>query len=206
MKPSELTYITQDIIDKGGINVTSPEMMDEVRHYNMDAVTNNAKRKRMTVTTGIWLVIQIPILIASICMYLTLETLTDHNAFRMGDFGAIMTYARLGAMFLGLFAYLGLFGYYIIFRFQRDPKIMFLCSAPAMLTTFWGVLIAIINVAVAYIYEFREKKFAEEAGYPAFARLQVTTMESESKSILDMTYDSIKERTKHLRADDEEFL
>ena len=47
MKPSELTYITQDIIDKGGINVTSPEMMDEVRHYNMDAVTNNAKRKRV---------------------------------------------------------------------------------------------------------------------------------------------------------------
>ena len=26
MKPSELKYITQEIIDKGGINVTSPEI------------------------------------------------------------------------------------------------------------------------------------------------------------------------------------
>ncbi|SEL13564.1 hypothetical protein SAMN02910353_01990 [Ruminococcus sp. YRD2003] len=206
MKPSELTYITQDIIDKGTFNVTSPEMLEEARRYNMDAVTNNSKRKRMTVTTGIWLIIQIPIIIASICMYLTLETLSDHNAFRAGDFGLIMSYARLGAMFLGLFAYLGLFGYYIIFRFQRDPKIMFLCSAPAMLTTFWGVLIVIINVVVAYIYEHKEEKFSEEAGYPAFVRLAVTTVESDARSIQDLTYDSIKERTKHWRAEGDEFL
>jgi hypothetical protein len=207
MKPSELEYITPEIIGKGGINVSSPEMLDEARRYNMDAVTNAAKRKRMVIATGAWLILQIPLLIAHICMFLVLETFTDNNAFRAGDFGAIMTYARIGALFLGLFAYLGLFGYYIIFRFQRDPKIMFLCSLPAMMTTWMGILIAIVNVAVAYIYEFREKKFSEEAGYPAFARLQVTTLNSDEDNIQKVTYDSIRERTKHLRADDdEEFL
>ena len=206
MKPSELKYITPEIIEKGGINVSSPEMLDEARRYNMDAVTNNARRKRMQVTQGIWLIIQIPLLIASVCMHLTLETLTDFEAFRAGDFGAIMSYARIAALFIGLFAYLGLFGYYLIFRFQRDPKIMFLCSFPAMMTTGFGVLVALINVVSAYIYTHREEKFAEEAGYPAFVRLNVTTIDSDSAHISDITYDSIKERTRHLRSDDEEFL
>lgn len=206
MKPSELTYITQDIIDKGTFNVTSPEMMDEARRYNMDAVTNSARRKRMQMIQGIWLIVQIPLIIASVCMYLTLETISDRFAGLAGDFGMIMSYARLGALFLGLFAYLGLFGYYIIFRFQRDPKIMFLCSAPVMLTTPLGILITIVNLVSAYICEHKEEKFSEEAGYPAFVRLAVTTVESDARSIQDLTYDSIKERTKHWRSEGDEFL
>ncbi|MDO4864423.1 MAG: hypothetical protein Q4A05_09665 [Ruminococcus sp.] len=206
MKPSELTYITQDIIDKGTFNVTSPEMMDEARRYNMDVVTNAAKRSRMVFLTGLWLIVQIPMLIASVCLYLAVETISDKFAFSAGDFGAIMSYARIGALFLGLIAYLGLFGYYIIFRFQRDPKIMFLCSAPAMLTTPLGILITMINVAAAYIYEHKEEKFSEEAGYPAFVRLNVTTVESDAHSVLDLTYDSIKERTKHRRSEGDDFL
>ena len=46
MKPSELKYITQEIIDKGGINVSSPEMSDEARRvmevYDLDE--EDAKR------------------------------------------------------------------------------------------------------------------------------------------------------------------
>ena len=52
-----------------------------------------------------------------------------------------------------------------------------------------------------------DEKLSEEAGYPAFVRLNVTTIESDAESIHDLTYDSIKERAKRLRPDDnDQFL
>ena len=208
MKPSELVYITQDIIDKGGINVTSPEMMDEARHYNMDAVTNAATKRRTDVITGIWYVLTMPFAVLMLCMRLMGQTIADFSMSRIGEFGAITTWAMLGAMILGIAAYLGLVGYYIIFRFQREPKLVFLCSVPLILAlfSFVGIGIIVINVIMSLWYTKTDEKLSQEAGYPAFVRLQVTTMESEAKSIHDMTYESIKERTKHLRANDEEFL
>ncbi|MBP5362163.1 MAG: hypothetical protein J6Y71_03930 [Ruminococcus sp.] len=207
MKPSELNFITHDIIDKGTFNVTSPEMMDEARRYNMDMVTNAAIKRRTDVVTGIWFVAHLPLPFLWVCFMLANRTLSDMGAYGAGDFGQIMTYAAIGAVMLGLVAYYGLMGYYIIFRFQRDPKLVLLCSLPVLLAMFpLGFLIVGINVIMAWWYTKTDEKLSKEAGYPAFVRLIVTTVESDSKSILNLTYDSIKARTKHWRSDDEEFL
>ena len=207
MKPSELNFITHDIIDKGTFNVTSPEMMDEARRYNMDMVTNAAIKRRTDVVTGIWFVVHLPLPFLWVCFMLANRTLSDMGAYGAGDFGQIMTYAAIGAVMLGLVAYYGLMGYYIIFRFQRDPKLVLLCSLPVLLAMFpLGFLIVGINVIMAWWYTKTDEKLSKEAGYPAFVRLTVTTVESDSKSILNLTYDSIKARTKHWRSDDEEFL
>jgi hypothetical protein len=210
MKPSELKYITQDIIDKGGINVSSPEMLDEARRYNMDVVKNAASRHRLNTIVGIVIILQIPVLLASVCLKLTTMTLADFSnfSFKTGTvLGPITTYARIGALVIGLLAYLGLFIYYIIWKGQRDSKMMFLCSFPLMATTILGVGIAIINVILGMVYEKTDEKLSEEAGYPAFVRLNVTTIESDAESIHDLTYDSIKERAKRLRPDDnDQFL
>lgn len=207
MKPSELNFITHDIIDKGTFNVTSPEMMDEARRYNMDMVTNAAIKRRTDVVTGIWFVVHLPLPFLWVCFMLANRTLSDMGAYGAGDFGQIMTYAAIGAVMLGLVAYYGLMGYYIIFRFQRDPKLVLLCSLPVLLAMFpLGFLIVGINVIMAWWYTKTDEKLSKEAGYPAFVRLIVTTVESDSKSILNLTYDSIKARTKHWRSDDEEFL
>lgn len=207
MKPSELNFITHDIIDKGTFNVTSPEMMDEARRYNMDMVTNAAIKRRTDVVTGIWFVVHLPLPFLWVCFMLASRTLSDMGAYGAGDFGQIMTYAAIGAVMLGLVAYYGLMGYYIIFRFQRDPKLVLLCSLPVLLAMFpLGFLIVGINVIMAWWYTKTDEKLSKEAGYPAFVRLIVTTVESDSKSILNLTYDSIKARTKHWRSDDEEFL
>ena len=207
MKPSELNFISQDIIDKGTFNVTSPEMMDEARRYNMDMVTNAAIKRRTDVVTGIWFVVHLPLPFLWVCFMLANRTLSDMGAYGAGDFGQIMTYAAIGAVMLGLVAYYGLMGYYIIFRFQRDPKLVLLCSLPVLLAMFpLGFVIVGINVIMAWWYTKTDEKLSKEAGYPAFVRLTVTTVESDSKSILNLTYDSIKARTKHWRSDDEEFL
>lgn len=212
MKPSELNYITQDIIDKGTFNVTSPEMMDEARHYNMDAVTNAAKKRRVDVITGIWFIVHLPLPLIWVCIMLAQRTLADMSAYAAGDFGRIMTYAAIAAMFLGLVAYYGLMGYYIIFRFQRDPKLVLLCSLPILITMLVvfmlpaGILIVAVNVIMAWWYTKTDEQLSQEAGYPAFVRLNVTTVESDAHSVLDLTYESIKERTKHRRSEGDEFL
>lgn len=206
MKLSELKYITQDIIDKGSINVTTPEMLEESRRYNMDAVTNNAKRRRMTLATGIWLVIQIPLSAIFAALYLILKTVEDTSLVKLGQYEGIASAARVAALIIGLLAYIGFFCYYIIFRFHREPLTMFLCSSPLLLTTLPCWFIIIVNLIVGSLYVKRESMFSEEAGYPAFVRLAVTTLDSDAKSVHDMTYDSIRERTKHMRGDDGEML
>ena len=207
MKLSELTYITQDIIDKGTFNVTSPEMMDEARHYNMEMVTNAAEKRRVDVITGIWFILHLPLPFLWVCFELMTRTLADMAAYAAGDFGRIMTYAAICAVLLGLVAYYGLMGYYVIFRFQRDPKLVLLCSLPVLLAVFpLGILIVAVNVIMAWWYTKTDEKLSQEAGYPAFVRLMVTTVESDAHSVLDLTYDSIKERTRHRRSEGDEFL
>lgn len=207
MRLSELTYITQNIIDKGTFNVTSPEMMDEARRYNIAMVTNAAEKRRVDVITGIWFIVHLPLPLAWVCFMLATQTLADMGFYAAGDFGRIMTYAAIAAVFLGLVAYYGLFGYYIIFRFQRDPKLVMLCSLPVLLAVFpLGFLIVAVNVIMAWWYTKTDEKLSQEAGYPAFVRLNVTTVESDAHSVLDLTYDSIKERTRHRRSEGDEFL
>ena len=208
MKPSELKYITQEIIDKGGINVASPEMSDEARRYNMDAVTNNAVKRRTDVITGIWYVLSLPFAALQVCMMLMGRTLQDWGFYGAGEFQNIMTYAMIGAVLLGIIAYIGLMSYYVVFRFQRDPKLVLLCSLPLLLALFsrGGLFIVAINMIMAFWYTKTDEKLSTEAGYPAFVRLAVTTMNSDEDNIQNVTYDGIRERTKHLRADDEEFL
>lgn len=206
MKLSELTYITQDIIDKGGINVSSPEMLDEARRYNMAMVTNAARKKRVNMITGIWIVIQMPFMIVSVMMYLSVATLNDWSYSGAGAFEMVTSYARLAGLFIGLFAYLALHIAYIIVKGQRDPKTMLLCGLPVLLTTGAGVPVLVLNVLAGLWYTKTDEKLSEEAGYPAFVRLAVTTMDSESSSIHNMTYDSIRERAKLHRHDSDEFL
>ncbi|MCR4890376.1 MAG: hypothetical protein K5979_14565 [Ruminococcus sp.] len=198
MKPSELKYITPEIIEKGGINVTSPEMLDEARRYNMDAVVNGAKRNRVKTTIGIWLIAQYIILFFNMAGFLTLDTL--------GAYGDYLTYARLAGYFIGLLAYLILYTYNIIIKGVREPKYMFLCSAPLLVTTCTGILIVIVNTLLGILHEKTDEKLSQEAGFPAFARLNITTVESTAKSIQDLTYDSIKERAKKIRHDEGDFL
>ena len=204
MKPSELKYITQDIIDKGTFNVTSPEMMSEARRYNMAMVTNAAKRRRVDVITGAWIFFQIPIRILAVCAWLMTATIADWSAADAVE--VITSWARLGLLFLGLFAYLGLMGYYIIFRGMRDQKTMVLCSVPAVFTTATGIITVMINFFAGLWYTRTDEILSEEAGYPGFVRLNVTTVESDSDSVLNMTYDSIKERAKLHRRDEGDFL
>ena len=204
MKLSELTYVTQDIIKKGGINVTSPEMMDEARRYNMSMVTNAAKRQRANVATGMWFVLHLPLPFFWVCLMFMSQSLFEMST---TDVTMIMSYAAIAAVLLGLIAYYVLFGYYVIYRFQRDPKLVLICSLPVLLAMFpTGILVVIVNVIMAMWYTKTDEKLSQEAGYPAFARLNVTTVDSDSKSIHDLTYDSIKERSKRLRSEGEEFL
>ena len=198
MKPSELKYITPEIIEKGGINVTSPEMLDEARRYNMDAVVNGAKRNRVKTTIGIWLIAQYIILFFNMVGFLTLDTL--------GAYGDYLTYARLAGYFIGLLAYLILYTYHIIIKGVREPKYMVLFSAPLLVTTCTGILIVIVNTLLGILHEKTDEKLSQEAGFPAFARLNITTVESTAKSIQDLTYDSIKERAKKIRHDEGDFL
>ena len=185
----------------------SPEMFEEARHYNMDAVTNNAIKRRTDVLTGIWFVGHLPVTVLSFCYKLIGQTFEDMGWFGAGEFDKILTFAALGAMILGITAYIGLIAYYVIFRFQRDPKLILMCSLPILLTLFpYGIFFVAINVIMAMWYTKTDEKLSTEAGYPAFVRLNVTTVDSEAESMSNLTYDSIRERTKHRLSDDDQFL
>ncbi len=74
-------YITQDVIDAGGINVTSAEMFAEAREYNIEAVRNYNKKRRNHWLIALWSVGQFAVAIAIAVMVLTVSITyqTDHG-------------------------------------------------------------------------------------------------------------------------------
>ena len=107
-------YITQDIIDAGGISVTSAEMFAEAREYNIKAVRNYNKKRRNHWLIALW-------------------------------------------KFLGI---------------------------PAL------------NLLVGWLHQKTENELKNKSGYPAFSRLAVTTSQSDSDSISNITFDSIREKAR----------
>lgn len=206
MKPSELKYITQEIIDKGGFNVTSPEMFEEARQYNSDVVVNAAKRTRVHTVTGLWLVLQYGFVIIFVCMKLFMLNMADLSNIAGGFFSQVSTYAMLIGGAIGVIAFFILFSYFVILRDNREPRIMAVTSLPLVAAGLTFVIFPLVNFLIGMLYTKTENKLSEEAGYPAFVRLNVTTIESEADSIQNLTYESIKERAKRKLPGNDEFL
>ncbi|MBP5581958.1 MAG: hypothetical protein J6X85_09280, partial [Ruminococcus sp.] len=55
----EYRYITQEIIEKGNVNITSPGMFEEARRYNIEAVKNYKKRYWLKIIFGLWIAAQV---------------------------------------------------------------------------------------------------------------------------------------------------
>ena len=54
----EYRYITQEVIDSGGRNITSPEMFEEARQYNIEAAKNYNRRHGTHVLFNVWMIVQ----------------------------------------------------------------------------------------------------------------------------------------------------
>ena len=54
----EYRYINQETIDSGGRNITSPEMFEEARKYNAEAVKNQNRREKARKLFNAWIVVQ----------------------------------------------------------------------------------------------------------------------------------------------------
>ena len=55
-------YITQETIDSGGKNIKSPEEFAEARVYNIEAVKNYNRRKKVHAAFNIWIIVQYVVL------------------------------------------------------------------------------------------------------------------------------------------------
>ncbi|MCR4795539.1 MAG: hypothetical protein K5898_10335 [Ruminococcus sp.] len=190
----EYKYITQDVIDSGGRNITSPEMFAEARVYNIEAMKNNIKRRRVHALFNTWIIVQYVLLI---------------HLF----FGLIMTNSnsvvpgwRVALAILGFIGYTALVTYFVYIKDCHERYVLCLVSLPAVLVSFVFLIFPVANFGMAWYYTNEENKLSKELGYPSFPRLLITTVNSDADSITNLTYDSIREKAKRDHPHDGTFL
>ena len=98
-------FITQDIIDAGSINITSPEMYSEAREYNIDAGRNYIRRRNNHLAMAIWFGVQ-PLLVIFAVVLLTGITQLDQV-----HTGRTTSNARIIAAVVGFISWLLIYGY-----------------------------------------------------------------------------------------------
>ena len=183
-------YITQDIIDAGGINVTSAEMFAEAREYNIEAVRNYNKKRRNHWLIALWSVGQFAVAIAIAVMVLTVSITyqTDHGTVPP----TWLSVLRLG----GFLAYVGATVYFVIVRRDTRPLVMTACALPVLIASWKFLGIPALDLLVGWLHQRTENELKNKSGYPAFSRLAVTTSQSDSDSISNITFDSIREKAR----------
>ena len=190
-------YITQDVIDAGGINVTSAEVFAEAREYNIEAVRNYNKKRRNHWFIAIWSVGQ---LVLSLVIGIVL--VVDNQLEQMFNSTTTPTWRILLRLF-GFLAYVGAFAYFVIIRRDPRPHVMALSSLPILIADWKFVGIVAFNFLVGRLHEKTEDKLREKWGYPKFARLTVTTSYSDSDTMTELTFDSIRDKARREHPDDE---
>jgi hypothetical protein len=190
-------YITQDIIDAGGINVTSAEMFAEAREYNIEAIRNYNKKQRNHWFIAIWSVGQL-VLSLAIGVILVVMNQTD----QILNHTTTPTWRILLRLF-GFLAYMGAFAYFVIYRRDPRPHVMALSSLPLLITDWKFAGIVAFNFLVGWLHEKVENDLRTKPDYPKFTRLIVTTSYSDSDTLSELTFDSIRDKARREHPDDE---
>ena len=194
----EWKYITQDIIDAGGINVTSAEMFAEAREYNIEAVRNYTKKRRNHWFIAIWSLGQ---LVLSLVIGIML--VVNNQLEQMFTSTTTPTWRILLRLF-GFLAYMGVFAYFVIIRRDPRPHVMLLSTLPILIADWRFAGVAAFNFLVGWLHEKTEDQLREKCGYPKFSRLIVTTAYSDSDVIKELTFDSIRDKARREHPDDDE--
>ena len=196
----EYKYITQEVIDSGGKNITSPEMFAEARKYNIEAVKNYTKRHRTHAMFNIWMVVQFILLIYKTWV-LMMNTQNEQKAEGTSTPGW-----RIALAAVGFFVYAGLIFYFVYVKGCHERFVVLLISVPVTAVSIGFVGIAAMNFCMAWYYNVVEEELSKELGYPSFPRLNITTFNSDSQNLSDLTYDSIREKINRDHPHDGTFL
>ncbi|WP_295070528.1 hypothetical protein [Ruminococcus sp.] len=190
----EYKYITQEVIDSGGRNITSPEMFAEARLYNIEAMKNNVRRRRVHALFNTWIIVQYVLLIH---MMFGLITMFGND---------VVPGWRIALAALGFLGYVILVTYFVFIQNCRERYVLCLVSLPASLVSFVFLIFPVANFGMAWYYNNNENKLSKELGYPSFPRLLITTVNSDADSITNLTYDSIREKANRDHPHDGTFL
>lgn len=196
----EYRYITQEIIESGGRNITSPEVYAEARVYNIEAVKNYKKRRDTKIIFDIWIIVQYCLVI-----FITYAFVQNLNGDQIHS-GTSTPGWRIAFGALGLFAYLGLITYYMVIKSCRDKFMLLIYSLPIIAVTWWFALFPAANFAAAWYYSSVDGKLSKELGYPSFPRLNLTVLNSDVETISQLTFDSIREKANRDHPHDGGFL
>lgn len=193
-------YITQETIDSGGKNIKSPEEFQEARIYNMEAVKNYNKRHKVHAVFNIWIIVQYVMLFFAVFILLAGQSQVDKS---------ISTKElnwRFAIGVVGYIAYLILVTWFVFVKHCRDRLVLALVSLPAVLISPFFILFPAGNYIAGWYYQKTEDELSKELGYPSFARLNVTTVNTNADNLSELTYDSIREKINRDHPHDGTFL
>jgi len=196
----EYRYITKEIIEKGNVNITSPEMFEEARRYNIEAVKNYKKRYWLKIAFGLWIAAQV--IYVLFCVVNSLDMQESYDAATRTS----MSVWRIILGAAGVLAYLGLMFWFAFHNGSRDKKTLCLASLPIIAFSPYLAGIPFGNFIIGYLYERAEDYFSKQLGYPSFQRIVTNSVFSSSDNINDLTYDSIREKARRDHPDDGDFL
>ena len=193
-------YITQETIDSGGKNIKSPEEFAEARVYNIEAVKNYNRRKKVHAAFGIWIIVQYVVLFFMVFAMLSGMGHVDK------ELSTKTLYFRLAIGIIGYFAYLILVTWFVFIKHCRERLVLALVSMPAVLISPVFALFPVGNFAAGWYYQKTEDELSKELGYPSFQRLNVIAVNSDADNLSELTYDSIREKINRDHPHDGTFL
>ena len=193
-------YITQETIDSCGKNIKSPEEFAEARVYNIEAIKNYNRRHKVHAIFNIWIIVQYVALFFMVfgmlsgLGYVNEELSTKELNFRM----------VIGI--IGYIAYLILVTWFVFVKHNRERFVLALVSMPVVLISPFFLFFPVGNFVAGWYYQKTEDELSKELGYPSFARLNVTAINSDADNLSELTYDSIREKINRDHPHDGTFL
>jgi hypothetical protein len=179
MTIQDLKYITPLDIQAAHLNVTSAEMYDEAKKFNMHMYDMQRKRRRFL--RDMWGILILNVIMFALAIPTATSPFTSLVFKATGGSGPVLmaTGGNLPLTYLPAAIYAVAFIYFILIKKLYNWKLILLLSLIAVPTHYAFIMLAIGNaVLVKKIYE-TDEEIKDEVGYPGFAELLLSFIRDE---------------------------
>ena len=165
-------YIDQDVIDAGYLNITSPDMFDELREYNILMQDMRMLKLRFYLEYFMMVLLNLVVIPLGVFMMTLPSGLSaawiKGPMRKLAEHDSISAFALTGVLVL---AYLFCFVFFVVHKKDYSPKKCLLYSLFLIPVNLIYIILYICNFILMLLFDDIDKRMKNELGYPHFIRI-----------------------------------
>ena len=188
-------YITQEVIDAGYLNITSTDMFNELREFNI--LMQDMRMLKLRFYLEYSVVVLLNLIVLPLGLLLLAAPGELRSGWIMGPMRKLALQDEMSAYAVSavfVLAYLFCFVFFVVHKKDYSPKKCLLYTLFLIPVNLIYIIVYICNFSLMYFFNALDRRLKNEMGYPHFIRIadRYPQPEKEEEEEHEISFDDYK--------------